>query len=48
MDIRELERTAADVRIGVIKALHNAGSGHPGGSLSVIDLLLHFIYIRFG
>ena len=39
MDIRELEKTAADVRIGVIKALHNAGSGHPGGSLSASDIV---------
>ena len=39
MDIRELEKTAADVRIGIIKALHNAGSGHPGGSLSMADIV---------
>ena len=39
MSIRELEKTAADVRIGIIKALHNAGSGHPGGSLSAADLV---------
>ena len=39
MDIRELEKTAADVRIGVIKALSNAGSGHPGGSLSASDIV---------
>jgi len=39
MDIKELKKTAADVRIGVIKALHNAGSGHPGGSLSISDVV---------
>ncbi len=39
MDIRELEKTALDVRIGVIKALSNAGSGHPGGSLSIADVV---------
>ncbi len=39
MDIRELEKTALDVRIGIIKALHNAGSGHPGGSLSAADIV---------
>ena len=39
MDIRELERTAFDVRIGIIKALHSAGSGHPGGSLSAADIV---------
>ena len=39
MDIRELERTAFDVRIGIINALHSAGSGHPGGSLSAADIV---------
>ena len=39
MDIRELEKKAADVRMGVIKALHNSGSGHPGGSLSAADIV---------
>lgn len=39
MDIKELKRTAYDVRIGIIKALHNAGSGHPGGSLSSADIV---------
>ena len=39
MDIRELEKTAVHVRIGIIKALHNAGSGHPGGSLSAADIV---------
>ena len=39
MNIRELKLTAIDVRMGIIKALHNAGSGHPGGSLSATDLV---------
>lgn len=39
MDIKSLEKTAAEVRIGIIKALYNAGSGHPGGSLSIADLI---------
>ena len=39
MDIKELKRTAYDVRIGIIKALHNAGSVHPGGSLSSADIV---------
>lgn len=39
MDIKTLKKTAVDVRIGIIKALHNAGSGHPGGSLSVADIV---------
>lgn len=39
MDIRTLEQKAAEVRIGIINALHNAGSGHPGGSLSIADIV---------
>ena len=39
MDINMLKKTAVDVRIGIIEAIHNAGSGHPGGSLSVADIV---------
>ena len=39
MDIKTLEKTAAEVRIGIVKAIHNAGSGHPGGSLSAADIV---------
>ena len=34
-----LKRQANDVRMGIIEAVYNAGSGHPGGSLSIADLL---------
>lgn len=37
MDIKTLEIKAAEVRKAIILALHNAGSGHPGGSLSAAD-----------
>lgn len=39
MDIKTLKKTACQVRIGIIKALNNAGSGHPGGSLSIADIV---------
>ena len=39
MDIKSLEKTAAEIRCGIIKATHNAGSGHPGGSLSAADIV---------
>ncbi|NLD18756.1 MAG: transketolase [Clostridiales bacterium] len=39
MDIKSLEKTADQVRMGVVKAIHNAGSGHPGGSLSAADIV---------
>lgn len=40
MDIRELKRTAATVRTDILKMTHDAGSGHPGGSLSATDLMV--------
>ena len=36
----ELENTARKVRIDALKAIHAAASGHPGGSLSVTDILV--------
>ena len=39
MDFKYFEKKAADVRVGVIKAVAAAGSGHPGGSLSAADLV---------
>jgi transketolase len=38
--IAELEKIATQARIEIIKMITTAGSGHPGGSLSVIDLLV--------
>lgn len=39
MEISELEKTAARVRVTIIKAIYEAGSGHPGGSLSAADII---------
>ncbi len=37
--IKELEEKAKEIRRMIVKMLANAGSGHPGGSLSSADLL---------
>lgn len=37
--IEYYEEIARRIRIDIIKAVHNAGSGHPGGSLSAADLI---------
>ncbi len=37
--IAMLERTATQVRIDVVKMITAGGSGHPGGSLSAVDIL---------
>jgi transketolase len=43
-----LQRSANEMRIDIIRMLHAAGSGHPGGSLSAIDILtvLFFRWIK--
>ncbi|MBY0372267.1 transketolase [bacterium] len=38
--IQKLERLAADCRVDILTMLEQAKSGHPGGSLSVIDILV--------
>lgn len=39
MDIKELIKKAVEIRKGIIEAVYWAQSGHPGGSLSVADIL---------
>ena len=40
----QLRRTAANVRIGIIEAVYHAASGHPGGSLSIADILTYLYF----
>lgn len=46
--IRQLEINACKARMGVIEGTFNAKSGHPGGSLSAVDILtcLYFSKMR--
>ena len=39
MNTRELQKTANEVRKGIITAVHGGKAGHPGGSLSAADIL---------
>lgn len=39
MDFLELEKKAKQIRFNIIEMLAEAGSGHPGGSLSMTDIL---------
>lgn len=47
-EIKRLKEIATELRIWIIKMLTEAGSGHPGGSLSAIDILtaLYFHTLR--
>lgn len=39
MDFRQYEEIASRIRADIVKAVHTAGSGHPGGSLSAADIV---------
>ena len=42
--IVELKNKANDIRIGIIDATHAAKSGHPGGSLSIADIMTYLYF----
>ena len=42
----DLKSLARDMRVDIIRMIEAAGSGHPGGSLSIIDILA-VLYTRF-
>jgi len=43
---KKLKITACKVRMGVIEGVYNAKSGHPGGSLSISDLLTYLYFVK--
>jgi transketolase len=43
-EILQLKRTAANIRKGIINATCAAGSGHPGGSLSITDVMTYLYF----
>ena len=38
-NVKELEKQAKVIRRGIIEQVYKAGSGHPGGSLSIADIM---------
>ena len=44
MDVIELKKIANEVRKGIVTSVHSAKAGHPGGSLSAVDV---FTYLYF-
>ena len=42
--IQKLEKIAAKIRLGVIESTYAAQSGHPGGSLSISDILAYLYF----
>ncbi|MCD7785172.1 MAG: transketolase [Oscillospiraceae bacterium] len=43
---KQLSITACKVRMGIIEGVYNAKSGHPGGSLSIADLLTYLYFAK--
>ena len=39
-----LKKIAADVRLDILKEVHSASSGHPGGSLSIADIITYLYF----
>ena len=39
MEIKELENKAKEIRKGIIEQVYSAASGHPGGALSIADIM---------
>lgn len=44
MNNLELQKTAVEVRKGIVTAVHSAKSGHPGGSLSAADIYTYLFF----
>ena len=40
----ELQKIATKIRLGALKAVHAAASGHPGGSLSIADIMAYLYF----
>ena len=44
MDIQELKKVAKEVRKDILDMVYTAGSGHPGGALSIADILTYLYF----
>lgn len=42
--LQMLKETAAQIRLGILEGVHAAASGHPGGSLSVADIMTYLYF----
>ena len=41
---KQLQKTACNVRMSIIESVHAAKSGHPGGSLSIAEILTYLYF----
>ena len=43
---KQLQTTACKIRMGIIEGVYNAKSGHPGGSLSIADVMTYLYFAK--
>ena len=41
---KKLKKIAKNIRLGILEEVHAASSGHPGGSLSIADILAYLYW----
>ena len=42
----ELARIANNIRVSIIEEVYNAKCGHPGGSLSIADIMTYLYFVE--
>ena len=42
--LQMLKETAKEIRLGILEGVHAAASGHPGGSLSIADIITYLYF----
>ncbi|MBQ8140732.1 MAG: transketolase [Clostridia bacterium] len=42
--LNSLKKNAVDIRLGILEEVHSAASGHPGGSLSIADIMTYLYF----
>ena len=42
--LNQLKKTAAQIRLGILEGVHAASSGHPGGSLSIAEIITYLYF----
>ena len=44
--LNSLKKTAAQIRLDILEEVHAASSGHPGGSLSIAEIITYLYYVE--
>ena len=44
--LNSLKKIASDIRLDILEEVHSASSGHPGGSLSIADIMTYLYFVE--